>query len=237
MPLRLLRVIVTDEKDTIDLGRYLRTLQRRWKAATAGALTGGVLAFAFASSLPLRYEGITTLLVTPAQGDSAQVSATTFRGIVENVSLASQIISELKLGEGEFALTPLEFIEDALRVEELRGTNLIRVKVTLRDPRTAAEASRRFAAKAIALTQQISQLGGASTQEQLKGRLTDARSRLASAEKEFLTYSRARRSGCSRRTPTRSSGSAAICRSSSWTSKPRKPGCVGPGGDQEQHRS
>jgi uncharacterized protein involved in exopolysaccharide biosynthesis len=180
---------MTDGEDTIDLGWYLRELRRRWKLAAAGVMIGGVLGFGFASSRPLRYEGVTTLLVVPsAQANAAQINPATFRSIVENASLASQVISELKLDVGEDPLTPLKFIEDALRVEEMRGTNIVRVRVTLRDPQLAAAASRLIAGKAIALTHQISQQGGASTQGQLKNYLTDAQQRLATAENALLTY-------------------------------------------------
>ena len=180
---------MTEEEDIIDLRRYLGVMQRRWKLVAAGALAGGALAFLFANSQPLRYEGITTLLVIPpTQAEATQVSPSTFRALVANASLAAQVIAELKLGGGDDAYTPQRFLEDALQVEEVRGTNIVRVRVTLRDPRAAAAASRLLASKAIALTQQISQQGGASIQSQLKNYLTDALTRLASAEKELLAY-------------------------------------------------
>jgi uncharacterized protein involved in exopolysaccharide biosynthesis len=180
---------MTDGEDTIELGWYLRGLKRHWRLAAVGTLVGGVLGFGFASIQPLRYEGVTTLLVIPPiPPNSAQINPATFRAIVENASLAAQIISELKLAEGENALTPSTFVEDALRVEEVRGTNVVRVRVTLRDPRTAAEASRRLAAKAKALTQQVSPQDGAAIEGQLKNHLNDAQQQLASAERALLTY-------------------------------------------------
>jgi uncharacterized protein involved in exopolysaccharide biosynthesis len=173
-------------EDEVDLGWYLRILQRRWKLAAAGALIGGALGFGYASVQPLRYEGVTTVLVPP---NNPQMNPATFRGFVENASLASQVISELKLGEGEHAVTPSRFVEDALRVEEVRGTTLVRVRVSLSDAENAAAASRSLAAKAVALAQEVTPLSSASTiQEQLKARLRDAQQEIADAQDEVMAH-------------------------------------------------
>jgi capsular polysaccharide biosynthesis protein len=172
------------DEDEIELGWYLRVLQRRWKLATAGALIGGGLGFGYASIQPLRYEGVTTILI-PA--NNPQLNPPTFRRIAENATLASQVVSELKLGEGDDAFTPSRFVEDALRIEEVRGTSLVRVKVTLPDPRTAAEASRTLAAKAIALTREV--IPQRSTiEEQFMTRLSEAQQELASAQQALMTH-------------------------------------------------
>ena len=180
---------VTGEEDTIELGWYVRALQRNWKFIAAGTLLAGGLAFIVAGLQPLRYEGVTTLLVVPSsQPAGTQINPATFRAIVENASLASEVISELTLEAGGNPLTPQRFLEDALRVEEVRGTNLVKVKVTLGDPVQAAEASRRLASKAIALTQKVSQQDGASIQSQLKSHLNDAEQRMQAAGRELLSY-------------------------------------------------
>lgn len=186
-PFRLDR---SDEEDIIDLARYGRAFLRRWKLAVVGALLGGALAFWLASLRPLRYEAVTTLLVVPpSRASDAQISGqinpATFRAIVENATLVSQVIQELKLQDG---LTPQVFLERALRVEEVRGTNIVKLRVTLPDPATAAKASRMLAMKAIVLTQQVNQQGGDSIQEQLKKHVNDALERLQNAERELLSY-------------------------------------------------
>jgi uncharacterized protein involved in exopolysaccharide biosynthesis len=176
------------EWDDDDLGPawYVIALQRWWVVIFVGALVGGSIAFWNASRRPLQYQGVTTLLVVPpSQPGGAQVNPATFQAIVQNLSLASQVIDELKLQD---TLTPHRFLERALSVEEVRGTNIVRVKVTLPDPQLAAEASRRLAQKAIVLAQQITQLNGVSVQEQLKGYLSEAVQRLQQAERELLEY-------------------------------------------------
>jgi protein tyrosine kinase modulator len=171
-----------------DLGPawYVVALQRWWLLIFIGALVGGAIAFWYATGRPLLYEGVTTLLVVPpSQAGGAQVTPATFRAIVENLTLASEVIDELKLQE---TLTPHRFLERALVVDEIRGTNIVKVKVTLGDPKLAAEASRRLAQKAILLAQQITQQEGASVQEQLRRHLNEAAQRMRQAERELLEY-------------------------------------------------
>lgn len=180
------RLNPSDDEDIIDLGWYVRALQHRWKLAVASVALGGAVGFWYASLQPLMFQGITTLLVVPpAQPTGAQINPATFQAIVENATLASQVIDELKLQD---TITLQAFLDRALTVEEIRGTNIVRVKVTLPDPKMAAEASHRLAQKAILLTQQVSQQEGVSIQDQLKHHLNDAQDRLQKAQQELVAY-------------------------------------------------
>ena len=163
---------------------YIVALQRWLLPIFLVALVCGLTAFWYASRQPLRYEGVTTLLVVPPAQGGAQVNPATFRAIVENQSLASEVIDELKLP----GITPHRFLERALAVDEIRGTNIVKVRVTLGDPQLAAEASRRLAQKAILLAQRITQQDGASVQEQLKRYLGEATQRMQQADRELLEY-------------------------------------------------
>ena len=175
-----------EDDDDLEPAWYVAALHRWWLLILVGALVGAVIGFWQASRQPLRYQGVTTLLVVPpSQPGAAQVNAATFRAIVENGTLAAQVIEELKLQD---SMSPYRFLERALAVEEIRGTNIVKVKVTLADPKLAAEASRRLAQKAILLAQQITQQDGVSVQEQLKRHVSDAAQRMQQAERELLEY-------------------------------------------------
>jgi uncharacterized protein involved in exopolysaccharide biosynthesis len=180
------------EESLVDIGRYVRAVQRRLLPIVILATIAAVLAFISAGRQQLMYEGVTTLLVVPAaQPLAAQINPATFRAIVENASLAAEVIDELKLRERlpqAGGLTPHEFVDANLSVEEIRATNIVKVKVTMPDANLAAAASRRVAEKAIALTQQITQREGSSIQGQLKNHLDAAQDRLRSAEQELLAY-------------------------------------------------
>src|SRR5688572_14333695 len=96
-----------EEEEIIYLDWYVRAIQRHWLLILAGAILGGVLVVWQQIRQPLKYEGVTTLLVVPpSEPEGAQVNPATFRAIVENASLVAEVISELKLGDGEHAFTP-----------------------------------------------------------------------------------------------------------------------------------
>lgn len=191
-PVHGVRVNRANEADKVDRAEpawYVRAVQRHWIAAVVGAALGAVLFFALASRRPVMFEGVTTLLVVPpAKAEGAQMNPATFRAIAENATLASEVIQELKLHEPPHELSPQAFIERRLGVQEVRGTNVVKITVTLGDAKMAAEASRRLAQKAVLLTRQITAKEGDSTQEQLNNHLAEARERLQQAEQTLLGF-------------------------------------------------
>jgi succinoglycan biosynthesis transport protein ExoP len=178
-----------DVEDRAELAWYVRVLQRHWIVPLVGAVLGAAVFFVLVGRQPLMYEGITTLLVVPpAKAESAQMNPATFRAIAENGTLVSQVIEELKLHAPPDELSPQTFIERRLGVQEVRGTNVVKISVRLSDPRMAAEASRRLAQKAVLLTRQITAKEGDSTQEQLRNHLAEARDRYQQAQQALLTF-------------------------------------------------
>jgi uncharacterized protein involved in exopolysaccharide biosynthesis len=176
-------------EDEIDFGWYVDALRRRWAWLAAAAVLGALAAAGVAASRARVYEAATTLMVVaPARTPEAPVNPQTFRAILESGSLAAHVVAELGLGEAPHRLTPQAFLERALTVETVTGTNIVRVKVRLQEPTLAAEASRRLSQKAIALTRQLSQQEGSSVQDLLKEHLNSAADRLATAEKALLTF-------------------------------------------------
>jgi polysaccharide biosynthesis transport protein len=166
------------------LGWYIHSLSRRWRVLLVVALLGAAGGYALASLRPILFEGVTTLLVVPpTRTPTAQINPATFRAILENASMAAKVIADTGLSQ-----TPQTFLENSLQIEQPAGTNVLRVRVRLEDPKTAADVSRRLANDAIALTRRLNQEEGSSLQDQLKSHLQDAALRLAAAEKEFLSY-------------------------------------------------
>jgi capsular polysaccharide biosynthesis protein len=179
--------------DELDLGWYTTALRRRWKLLLAGAVVGAAGALGLASARPILYEGVSSLLVVPPSRLSPNagpptVTAATFRAILENESTAAEVITESGLDKPPNNLTPQSFVDRALVVEDERGTNIVHVRVRLREAAAAADASRRIAAKAILLTRQLTDQEGSSVQEQLSKHLADAEKRMTAAEAELLAY-------------------------------------------------
>lgn len=171
--------------DEVDLSRYWRALGQRWRLIAAGALIGTILGIALALRQPIVYEAVTTLLVDRANSPTA---LSTSRALLQNYSLAEQTVNETGLNRAPTGLTPQTFVNTALQIEEVRGTNLLRVKVILPDPKRAADASRLLSTKAVALNRQIVSDGSTALRAQLKVLLDESAERLKVAEQQLIAY-------------------------------------------------
>jgi uncharacterized protein involved in exopolysaccharide biosynthesis len=155
------------------------------------AFVGGIAGFAFSRTKPILYEGVTTVLVLPpSKTDVRTASTANFRALLENLTHSMQVINELGLDKPPFSFTPQRFHDEALQVEEVAGTNLVKVRVRLPDPTRAMEASRRLAQKAVSLNTQISEREGSSIRDLLKTHLDEASDQLKTAEAQVLAFKR-----------------------------------------------
>jgi protein tyrosine kinase modulator len=178
-------------EDEIDFSRYVRVFARHWMLLVVFALVGAAAGFAVSRTKPILYEGVTTVLVLPpAKVDVRTASTANFRALLENLTHSLQVITELGLDKPPFSLTPQAFHDRALQVEEVPGTNLVKVRVRLTDPTRAMEASRRLAQKAVSLNSEISQREGSSIRDLLKAHLDEASDQLKSAETQLLSFKR-----------------------------------------------
>jgi uncharacterized protein involved in exopolysaccharide biosynthesis len=178
-----------EQDDTFEISLYLRALGRRWQLVAVGAVVGLAGALAVITTRPVLHEGVTTVFVAPAlKPNAAQINPTTFQALVASTSLAAQVIQEMGLERPPHLLTPLSFVARALSVEQLRGTNVIKVRVRLADAARAADASKSLTRKAILLTQQLEARDVAAVQEQRKSQLTVASIRLKAAEDALISY-------------------------------------------------
>lgn len=174
--------------DEIELGWYVRALRDRWKLLLVGAVLGAVMGVAPTYLRPTFYEASTTLLVVPSQEPSAlPLNPATFRAILVNATVAQQIVDELALRNPPHNLTPQLFLE-RVNVEQVAATNVVRLRVALRDPDLAADAARRLAQKALVLAEELNQAEVASAQKPLNSRLAETSARMATAETELLAY-------------------------------------------------
>ena len=177
-----------DDPDVVEIRWYARFVRRHWRIALAAGALGGALGFGYTALQPPVYEGVTTLLVVPRTLPSGvQINPPTFSSIARSGTLVAQVIDELKL---QNEVTPQAFLERALEIEEVSGTNIVRIKVRLDAPKAAAEASRRLAAEAVGLTQQMTEDQGASALDQLKHQVSESSDRLQKVEEALLTYKR-----------------------------------------------
>jgi uncharacterized protein involved in exopolysaccharide biosynthesis len=178
-------------EDEIDFSRYFRVFTRHWMLLVVAAIVGGALGFAVSRTKPVLYEGVTTLLVLPpSKVDVRTASTANFRALLENLSHSLQVITELGLNKPPFSMTPQRFRDEALQVEEIPGTNVVKLRVRLADPTLAMEASKRLAQKAVALNAEVSRREGSSIRDLLKVHLDESSEQLKAAETQLLEYQR-----------------------------------------------
>jgi hypothetical protein len=167
-------------EEELDLGRYIRVIGRHWPLVVVGALLGAALGLAAASLRPVRYEAITTILLGRS---NSPIASATSRALLENHTLAAQTLKDIGS-----PLSPQSFVANALVVEQVPGTNVMKVKVTLDDASQAAQASRSLSQKAVELNRRIASEEGTAIRGQLKGLLDQSAERLKVAEDQYLRY-------------------------------------------------
>jgi len=177
--------------DEIDFSRYVRVVARHWMLLVVVALAGAALGFAYSRTKPVLYEGVTTALISPPlRADARTTTAANFRVLLQNLTLSLQVINELGIDKPPFSLTAQRFRDEALQVEEVPGTNLVRVRVKLTDPGPAMEASRRLAQKAMSLNAEITRREGSSIRDLLSGQLKESSDQLKTAETQYVAFQR-----------------------------------------------
>ena len=172
---------------------WLASLARRHAARIALIAFLGALAGAgYASLQPIVYEGRTKLIVVAPKlgGNRLPTSVASFRELLENRTVAAQVIRDLRLDQAPHRLTPQSFFERAAEVTELRNTTVLTVTVRLTDAALAARVANALAKGAIALSQRVDQHETATLADRLALQLKDASERLARAESTLLNYRR-----------------------------------------------
>ena len=172
---------------------WLTTLVRQHAGRFALiAVLGATAGAGFASVRPLVFEGRTKLIVVSPKlgGNRAATSIASFRELLENRTVAAQVIRRLGLDQPPYRLTPQSFFDRAAQVSELRNTSVLTVTVRLADAQLAARVANELAAGAIALSQKVDQNESATLAERLSLQLKAAAQRLAQSEETLLTYRR-----------------------------------------------
>jgi uncharacterized protein involved in exopolysaccharide biosynthesis len=189
-PSERLRTFAADagEPESIFGGSGLR-LRQGWRwllgLAVAGLLVGVIAALV----LPKQYEASALVMVTPPRREAqAAPPLTRFRLLAESNALASQIVTDFNLSDPRFGLSAQRFRERTLAVDEVRGTNLLRIRVRLGDPAVATSVCNSLATKLIDLQRQLDLGSAVIMADSLKDQLTQAEHKLRTAEDRFEGY-------------------------------------------------
>jgi succinoglycan biosynthesis transport protein ExoP len=190
-----MRIEESAYEDTIDLAKYLLVLWRHRLVIVLGTLLFGLAAFVWGKLTPPTYEATAKLLVSPPKtgevNDNAPLlSIASFRLLVENQSLGAKIVEEFGLNKEPYRLNVETFMTKRVKVETVRDTNVVLVKVRLPNRDLAARVANRIAQGAEDLAQQLNRDETVSAQGIIKAQLDQSRRRLEQAERNLESFKR-----------------------------------------------
>lgn len=170
-------------EDDIDLLRYGRFLASYWILLVAFSATGAAAGLIIASRAPLLYQATATLNVAPNADSTLGLTPATSRALLADLSLVGETLAELQLG-----VTPQAFVDEALTVQPVPSTNLVRLSIVLPDADQAQTAADRLAQKAVALNRRLETDGARTVQQALSAQLAEAARRLEDAQARLFAY-------------------------------------------------
>lgn len=139
------------------------------------------------------YESTVTFAATASKiGEAGQQVASTaaFRPMVESLSTAAAVIKEVGLDKPPLSMTPSDFLESVILVNEIRGTNLITVKVDQTNAALAATIANSVAEHAVQTARKVSASEASHARDLIKEQLDLALVRLNDADGLLRDYRR-----------------------------------------------
>ena len=177
----------------IELDVYLAVLFRRRYWLLAGVVAGALAGLGFAVTRPLLYEAKATVMISRSkiglQGDPLS-SGQGFRAFLLNQNLMAQVLREHRLDASPAGLTPSSFVAGHVTVEELVPGSMLLVRVSLPDPKVAAQVTNRLVALAIDLNRQVNTEESLAVRDFIKSQLEESRVKMEALERELLAHKR-----------------------------------------------
>jgi uncharacterized protein involved in exopolysaccharide biosynthesis len=175
-------------EDEIDLRRYGGFLASYWMVLMTSLVAGALGGLALAPLLvPVRFQATTTLTLGKPNSDTAvALTPDTSAALLANLTLVSETIGELGLNRD--GLTAQSFVEDALEIQPVPTTNLVKLMVALPDPTKARLAAALLAKKAVELSRRVDHDGATAARETIARQMTEAEARLKKAQQRLLDF-------------------------------------------------
>jgi uncharacterized protein involved in exopolysaccharide biosynthesis len=181
-----------DATPVLDLRPVLWALRSsKWWVA-CGAIVGLGLGGIVWNIRGVTYEAVATLAVIQPRAQTQPSADTTsnYRALLENYSVATSVIKDQRLGDGPRPIDPGKFLREVLSVEEIRGTNLVRIHVRLNSPTKAAAVAEDVATRAVDLSRRVNEDEGATLRDRLKSQQDEALANFKVAEQRLITFKR-----------------------------------------------
>jgi uncharacterized protein involved in exopolysaccharide biosynthesis len=151
-------------------------------------LAGGVVGLLIARSIQPAYEAVAVLLMTESKDPEAVNSPETLNAIADSNATASRVLAALQLDRAPYNLTAGAFREKYVAIEPVRGSRMIRVKVTLPDPTLAARAADEVAHQTVELARVLNQQDTAYLRDYLAAQLAATQARKEQLQHDMVSY-------------------------------------------------
>ena len=173
----------------MELEHYSTVVRRHWRPVLAGIALPALAALLYILIAPRLYEATATVSVVTARREAAAApgATATARALFDSRSLASRIIDEFELQTRDPSITPAIFLQDVLRVDEVRGTNFLRVNIRLKDPELAARVANRVCEVTAEANRSVVNSEETFERDALKARLDAAEASLREVQEKLIS--------------------------------------------------
>jgi uncharacterized protein involved in exopolysaccharide biosynthesis len=182
--------------DELTLGDFVRPLWTNRYVIASLAVVFGLAAGIYSATLRPKYEATAVLRVIESKSveEAEPARAENFRPLLENKTIAAGLVEEFALvGESRFkwgggteAIHPDQFVGTVLNVDQVVGTNLLRVRVALGSPGLAAKVANTLVERAIELNRRINQQEVVEARDFIKSQLDEAIVRVQRVQSELV---------------------------------------------------
>jgi uncharacterized protein involved in exopolysaccharide biosynthesis len=179
----------------LGLGDFVRPLWTDRYLIALLAAVFGLAAGIYTAALRPTYEATAVLRVIESKTveEAEPARAENFRPLLENKTIAAGLVEEFSLaGESRFkwggteAIRPDRFVGTVLNVDQVVGTNLLRVRVALGSPELAARVANTLVERAIELNRRINQQEVVEARDFIKSQLDEAIVRVQRVQSELV---------------------------------------------------
>ena len=181
-----------DKRDDLSLVQYLQMVWRYRYWLVAGTVLGAVVAIVVIVTTPRTYEATAVLIMANSklgQEGPTALSVATVRELVTTRAAAAKVIVQTGLDKAPYRMTAARLL-NAVRVDEVRGTTVVRVSARLTDPDLATRVANGLAAAAIDQLQRSNTNEVKQTRDLIKLQKDAAEKALREAQGNLLTFKR-----------------------------------------------
>ena len=181
---------IHDYEEEVELIDVLRVLWDRKWLIVGGTVACGLLGLAGSQLMVPMYEATVTMMISQPKLQADQetalpTSVPNLGTLIQNRTLAARLLEELGVND---RLSAADFVNDRLRVEQIRDTSMLSVHVQLERPDLAAEAANRLAELAIELNRGLNQQETLETRDFIKDQLDEATTRREALSDQLIRF-------------------------------------------------